>query len=303
MVDLTRDEHGRIQGPAAGPGPRPLRAGVQDLAHRARARRSGPGSQIATLDPFHGYKNAIDDQLGGRPRRPGRLPRRQARHAGRRRGPPPGAAGHQRPPRPHATTRCTGSGTSCAPATRTSPTGNAPGSTRRSPPTSEHVEVEVAWRCAQQVRSAYHQDSHAAGRAIAEKILDSFTSCPIPEVARLGRTLKQWRSEFLGYFDTNGANNGGTEAINGLIELHRRIARGFRNRDNYRLRISSRVQAHRGSVAQKPSSRRAVVVRLCSSSSASAVRNASSACSSLVTSPTTVAWRVLSARCSATHAA
>ena len=27
-----------------------------------------------------------------------------------------------------------------------------------------HVEVELAWRCAQQVRSAYHQDSHAAGR-------------------------------------------------------------------------------------------------------------------------------------------
>jgi len=31
--------------------------------------------------------------------------------------------------------------------------------------------------------------------------------------------------------------NGGTEAINGLIELHRRVARGFRNRENYRLRM------------------------------------------------------------------
>lgn len=38
-------------------------------------------------------------------------------------------------------------------------------------------------------------------------------------------------------FDTGGANNGGTEAVNGLIELHRRIARPFRNRDNYRLRM------------------------------------------------------------------
>ena len=49
--------------------------------------------------------------------------------------------------------------------------------------------------------------------------------------------LKQWREAFLGYFDTNGASNGGTEAITGLIELHRRIARGFRNSDNYRLRM------------------------------------------------------------------
>jgi len=101
----------------------------------------------------------------------------------------------------------------------------------------EHLEVELAWRCAQQVRSCYHQDSHAAGRQVAEQVLASFTSCPIPEVARLGRTLKQWSREFLGYFDTNGASNGGTEAINGLIELHRRIARGFRNRNNYRLRM------------------------------------------------------------------
>jgi hypothetical protein len=60
---------------------------------------------------------------------------------------------------------------------------------------------------------------------------------PDPRSRPLGKTLKTWRTEFLGYFDTDGASNGGTEAINGLIELHRRIARGFRNRDNYRLRM------------------------------------------------------------------
>ena len=102
---------------------------------------------------------------------------------------------------------------------------------------AEHLEVEVAYRCAQQVRSCYHQDTHANGRAVAEKILAAFASCPIPEVARLGRTLRRWRSAILAYFDTGRASNGGTESINGLIELHRRIARGFRNRDNYRLRM------------------------------------------------------------------
>lgn len=39
----------------------------------------------------------------------------------------------------------------------------------------------------------------------------------------------------LGHFDTGRWNNGGTEAVNGLIELHRRVARGLRNRDDYRL--------------------------------------------------------------------
>ena len=100
-----------------------------------------------------------------------------------------------------------------------------------------HVEVEVAWHCAQQLRSVYHQSSHADGRRVAEKILASFPSCPIPEIARLDRTLNQWRDTFLGYFTTSGANNSGTEAINGLIELARRVARGFRNPDNYRLRM------------------------------------------------------------------
>jgi Transposase len=43
-----------------------------------------------------------------------------------------------------------------------------------------------------------------------------------------GRTL-------LAYFTTGRANNGGTEAIHGITEVHRRIARGFRNPTNYRL--------------------------------------------------------------------
>ena len=49
----------------------------------------------------------------------------------------------------------------------------------------------LAWRCAQQVRSAYHQDTPAAGRRVAEKIVATFATCPIPEVARLGTTLRR----------------------------------------------------------------------------------------------------------------
>ena len=98
-------------------------------------------------------------------------------------------------------------------------------------------EVTVAWRCYQQLRSAFQAHDLAEGKAIATKVLDTFPSCPIPEIARLGRTLRAWREQFLAYFGTGRANNGGTEAINGIIELHRRIARGFRNPKNYRLRM------------------------------------------------------------------
>ncbi|MFT3796967.1 MAG: transposase [Microbacterium sp.] len=40
-------------------------------------------------------------------------------------------------------------------------------------------------------------------------------------------TLTQWHDAFLAYWTTNRSSNGGTEAINGLIELTRRIAGGL----------------------------------------------------------------------------
>lgn len=100
-----------------------------------------------------------------------------------------------------------------------------------------HWEVTTAWHCYQRLRSAFAADDLRAGRKIALQVLDSFHTCPVPEIARLGRTLRSWREQVLAYFTTERANNGGTEAINGIIELHRRIARGFRNPRNYRLRM------------------------------------------------------------------
>ena len=41
----------------------------------------------------------------------------------------------------------------------------------------------------------------------------------------------------MAYFDTGGASSGSTEAINGIIELGRRIARGYRNPTSYQLRM------------------------------------------------------------------
>ena len=67
----------------------------------------------------------------------------------------------------------------------------------------------------------------------------------VPEIARLGRTLRNWRQQFLAYFDTGGVSNGGTEAINLIIEKTRRLAHGFRNFNNYRLRILLAAGGHK----------------------------------------------------------
>lgn len=100
-----------------------------------------------------------------------------------------------------------------------------------------HEEVFITWQCAQDPTSRLPGRDLVAGRRRAEKVLTSFRTSPFPEVARLGRTLRRWQDAFVAYSTTGRANNGGTEAMNGVIELHRRLARGFRNRDNYRLRM------------------------------------------------------------------
>ncbi len=103
------------------------------------------------------------------------------------------------------------------------------------------LEVTVAWYACQNLRSMFHAPTPAAGRVVAQRVLESFHRCPIPEIARLGRTLRSWRREVLAYFDDDparyGISNGGTEAINLIIEKTRRLEYGFRNFGNYRIRI------------------------------------------------------------------
>jgi transposase len=110
-----------------------------------------------------------------------------------------------------------------------------------------HAEVELAWSCYQQVRAIYAGTaSLRERRTMAEKVIASLPTCPIPEVARLGRTPRAWRSQVLAYFDTDGLSNGGTEAINMLIEKARRLAHGYRNFGNYRLRMLIAASGTRG---------------------------------------------------------
>jgi transposase len=98
-------------------------------------------------------------------------------------------------------------------------------------------EIWAAWIIAQHVMAIYPAPSAETGRARAEHAIKAALDCPVPEVARLGRTLHAWRDELLAYFTTDGASNGPVEALNLLIEKTRRDAHGFRNIANYRLRL------------------------------------------------------------------
>jgi len=59
----------------------------------------------------------------------------------------------------------------------------------------------------------------------------------VAELSRLARTVRAWEGEILAWHATKGCSNGPTEAVNLLIKKVKRVGHGFRNFDNYRLRL------------------------------------------------------------------
>jgi transposase len=53
----------------------------------------------------------------------------------------------------------------------------------------------------------------------------------------LATTISNWENEIVAYHHSGAVSNGAAEAVNLLIEKTRRIGHGFRNFDNYRLRL------------------------------------------------------------------
>jgi len=98
-------------------------------------------------------------------------------------------------------------------------------------------EVTIAWTIAQQVMALYQLDDPAQARARAAELMTALRTCPIPELARLGRTLHIWRDELVAQFDHPSVSNGPTENLNLKIKNTKRIARGYRNFGHYRLRL------------------------------------------------------------------
>jgi transposase len=239
MVDLTRDQHGQLHARLLDVVPgRSGSAYATWLQAQPAAFRAG--ITHAALDPFRGYANAIRDQLDDA------VPVLDAFHVVKLGGTAVdevrrrvqqdqlGRRGHKQDPLYRIRRLLlTGIENLTDRQRERLKTGLDSG--------DPDWHVTIAWQSYQQLRAIYHTSGAADGRRRAEQIITTFPTCPIPEIARLGRTLRSWRTHVLAYFDvpeaTGRVSNGGTEAVNLIIEKTRRIAHGFRNFHNYRLRI------------------------------------------------------------------
>ena len=97
--------------------------------------------------------------------------------------------------------------------------------------------VHAAWRAKECLRDLYTlaADPDVAAAWLDGIIEDCATDTP-PELRSMGGTLKRWRDQIL-HWHITGASNGPTEALNLLIKKIKRVGHGFRNFNNYRLRV------------------------------------------------------------------
>jgi transposase len=94
----------------------------------------------------------------------------------------------------------------------------------------------AAWIAKEGIRDLYRQPDRVDAAMFLDGWLDTFAGCGIGELERLATTVSRWRGEILNYFDSR-LTNGRTEGRNLTIKAVKRSGHGFRNFDNYRLRV------------------------------------------------------------------
>ncbi len=96
--------------------------------------------------------------------------------------------------------------------------------------------VQLVWSVYQRMVDAYRQPKPEVGKWALSTLIDEIGSkvpAGLPELKRLGTTLKRRKNDILAYFDHKGSSKGPTEALNGRLEHLRGIALGFKNLAHY----------------------------------------------------------------------
>jgi transposase len=97
-------------------------------------------------------------------------------------------------------------------------------------------EVFATWQAKELVRGLYdHHDAELALEFV-RRLGNDLQDPDLPEEARsLGRTLLRWKHQIAAWHEAH-VSNGPTEAANNLIKRVKRVAFGFKNFRNYRVR-------------------------------------------------------------------
>lgn len=82
----------------------------------------------------------------------------------------------------------------------------------------------------------YRTRGHSKARRALIKLTDRMSDSNVKEIQSLRRTLMKWSTEILNYFRT-GLTNARTEGFNNVAKTIQKRGYGFKNPENYRLRV------------------------------------------------------------------
>ncbi len=97
-------------------------------------------------------------------------------------------------------------------------------------------EVGVAYVAKELLREVYDTTDAQEARRRLGRFYDHCATSEVPELDRLARTIRRWEAQILAWHSTQ-LTNGPTEAVNLLVKKIKRVGHGFRNFENYRLRL------------------------------------------------------------------
>ncbi len=99
-----------------------------------------------------------------------------------------------------------------------------------------YPELKRAWMLKESFRAWYRETNRSGAEKRLGLLEERIADDSLPELKELLRTLSNWREEILNYFDYP-ITNGFVEGKNNRIKTIKRTAYGYRNMDNFRLRI------------------------------------------------------------------
>ena len=103
-------------------------------------------------------------------------------------------------------------------------------------------EVAACYLAKELLRETYLADDVFDARRRLTVFYDHCTASDVPELERLARTIARWETPILRWHRTR-LTNAATEGTNLIIKNIKRLGFGFRNFDNYRLRLLLRCGA------------------------------------------------------------
>jgi len=101
---------------------------------------------------------------------------------------------------------------------------------------SRYPEVKRAWVLKESFRAWYRETDRSRAEELLRLLEERIANDSLYEFKKLLGTFTNWRGEILNYFDYR-ITNGFVEGKNNRIKTIKRMAYGYRNMDNFRMRI------------------------------------------------------------------